>query len=314
MLHKDTVELLISNSINNEISIYVLLNALPYVGQRLKLENSEFIENIVKRLNDLFSKRQKSDTLAFKTNDDYLVRLWNTNLNNLNNINSSFRLVFKDKPVTIKDKFDIKDSIFVQVKPMIHINSYIELFEEGNYNILNNLDQLILADHIEDIVIAFQDKLKFSIDFLENINNFFGTDKNINYLIVEVIMNMILRLNNDRNIIIYYSMLLIKLVHNNDLKSLLQDALDNKICNNLSDLDIECIENLTTFLSLYISNNEFTYDYSKLTQLNNETKPHYFFKCFIDKLTGLGTKERVKGLLDKSLHQFLPDEDIAKKK
>jgi hypothetical protein len=289
------------------------------VYERLKSESSDYVDKLISRLEDYMANKISGDkkNLIIKSGGNNLTRLWNINKKLFTSTsNSSFRIAFKDNAVSIKDKIDIKESITISLTNQMHIYSYIELFEEGNYNILNNLDQLILADNIEDIVIAFEDKMKLSIDFLENINNFFGTDKDINYLIVEVILNMILRLNNNRFRLTYYSMLLIKLIYNNDLKSLLQDALDNKIISSISNMDIESIDNFITFLSLYISNNEFNFDYNKLKliQLMDGPKPLYFIKCLIDCVTYLGTKDRAKELLDKSLQQYIPDDDTAKKK
>lgn len=187
----------------------------------------------------------------------------------------------------------------------------IELFEEGNYNILNKYDKMILKDHIEAIIYGFEDKMDICLQYLLNINQFYGSDREINYLLVETILNLILRVPNNQDKNIYYSSILLHLTKNNkNCHILLMEVIENNILKNSQNMDVESIDNFCLFFSLYISNQQFTYEYEKLEELlSQNTKSYIFVKIFIDKLCNLGTITRITETITAPLKQLIPEED-----
>ncbi len=72
-------------------------------------------------------------------------------------------------------------------------------------------------------------------------------------------------------------------------------------------MDLESIISLSKFLSLYISNNQVSYEYTKLE--GDGTKHRLFLKILIEDLCNLSTKPRMKELLPDTLHKYLPEDD-----
>jgi hypothetical protein len=316
LISGESVMMIINNSTTSEEGVNILLNTLPYVYPKLTKENPSFVEKVVKNLESFTKGDLRKDTILKNNYKTYLGNLLQTNLNCLKQNESSYKFVFTEISLK-KEKINISDNLKLNFKNVKRLPDYKELFEEANYNVLNKTNQFYLSEHIEDVVVAFKPKINLCLDFLDNLNNFFGTEGDINYLIIEVIVNQILRLNNEAHDLTYFTMLLAKLAYRNkSFKELLNDTIQNKIIMNIAGSDIESIENTAAFLSLYVSSNEFNFDYKSLNLLNLSSKPKetYFIKLLIDKLTILGTKDTIRSLLDSNLHHYLPEDNTAKKK
>ncbi len=164
-----------------------------------------------------------------------------------------------------------------------------------------------MKDNIEEIIHAFSDKMEICCNYLLNINNFYSSDKEINYLIIETLLNLILRVPSDGNIV-YYTMIFVNLIKQNKVfHNLLSEIIDNYIIQNINIMDLESIINFSKFLSLYISNNQFSYEYNRLE--GDGIKHKLFLKIFIENLVNLATRVRMKDLLPSGLQSYLPEED-----
>jgi hypothetical protein len=200
--------------------------------------------------------------------------------------------------------------------------------DEDEIEEINRLDKLLIKSHIEEIIIAFKDNIDFIINYVQNVNNFFGTKTDVNHIIIESLFNLILRTgnnstenaeNNNKIKLIYFSLLTIFSKNSDKFNSIINNTIDNIIQKIINKLDIESIESFVSFLAFYISNKQFIFDeYKKLDALisnnNKHHKNYVFVKMLINKLCTLGTKQKITELVQKysNLTNILPDEDIAK--
>ena len=182
---------------------------------------------------------------------------------------------------------------------------------------VNKLNQLILSAKVEEIVEAFEDNIELCVKYLLNLNNFFGYTNDTNFIIVETVFSQMLRLPKAKASTIFYSSLLVNLSKKttNDKKGIHSIVVEvfSFLFKSLEEVDIECNERLTNFLSFYLSNMSFDFNFEifkEISTLPKQSVKQNFFKQFMEKICCLIEKSKlIPFIANEDLQEFFPKDD-----
>lgn len=159
--------------------------------------------------------------------------------------------------------------------------------------------------------------------YLTKISNFYSYKKNLDFTVIIHLINIILRYENNNIRILTISNILNRFTlassnYSNTkfnlsiLKEISLVIIQEFIPKNL--LNFAAIENFSNFLSFFISNQEFNFQYEKIKQNYPVNSPsaasiEFFSQNLIDKLCSIGSKGKIMGFLPDNLKCYLPEDD-----
>jgi hypothetical protein len=189
------------------------------------------------------------------------------------------------------------------------------------------LDRFLVKEYTEDIFYAFRENLSLVFSYYTKFSNFFGTKKNLEFHIIHHLFNILLRNDIENKTALQIANLLNRFcLSNSNFSTKKFNLLNVKECILLikilflpEDLDLNSIENFCNFLSFFISNSEFNFDYDKiflfssdLNNKNNNNNINFYRFYLIRKLCELSSINKISSILVSSLDNNNNDLDIMK--
>jgi hypothetical protein len=194
---------------------------------------------------------------------------------------------------------------------------------------LHKFEIFLIKENLREIIFSFENNLEKVYLYFTNFLNFHGVeesersedlgisekqDKNhdnnnqkslysdlLNLSIVDVIFSLILNTHNsDKNRVTYFSSLLFYFTKQNKRIHLHANTSILLILNNIPTLDIQSITNFSYFLSFYISNLQFKFEFKQDSSVTENVKGEVFFNMLLDSLANLGTKAKLEEILTSS--------------
>jgi len=194
---------------------------------------------------------------------------------------------------------------------------------------LHKFETFLIKENLSEIIFSFENNLEKVHLYFTNFLNFYGVeesersedsgisekqDKNddkynqkslylnlLNLSIVDVIISLILNTHNsEKNRVTYLSSLLFYLTKQNKRILLHANSSILQILNNIPTLDIQSITNFSYFLSFYISNLQFKFEFKQDSSVTENVKGEVFFNMLLDNLANLGTKSKLEEILASS--------------
>jgi len=197
----------------------------------------------------------------------------------------------------------------------------LNIFDETSTDTVvpEKIDRYILQEKIEEIVEAFEDNIEICVKYLLNLNKFYEIHYDLNFVLVETIFSLMLRLPKSKAKVIFYSSLLVNLCRKtaNDKKDFnIVDIVHNAIeiiFSKMEEVDIECNERLTSFYSFFLSNFQFNLESEKFNEILSLPKTSMktvFFRNLVEKMTSLADRSKIMSIVsNECLHAFFPKED-----
>lgn len=189
--------------------------------------------------------------------------------------------------------------------------------------LMSDLDKILINEITEEVMIAFEKDISICfVNYLTKISRFYSYKKNLDFSIINHLMNMIVRSDTDNlrvlgiaNVLNRFSLVSSNFSSNKFNLSSTKEItflIANKYIPE-SHLVSSSIENFCSFMSFFLSNQEFKYTFEKIDVSPSNPSQRYkielFKKYLVDRLCALGSLSKIGSYLTEGLRNYLPAEN-----
>eukprot|EP00002_Diphylleia_rotans_P041254 TRINITY_DN9996_c0_g1_i9.p1 TRINITY_DN9996_c0_g1~~TRINITY_DN9996_c0_g1_i9.p1 ORF type:complete len:623 (-),score=119.23 TRINITY_DN9996_c0_g1_i9:2844-4712(-) len=295
--------------------IYILLMTIPYAASELHERNKEDLLSIVGRMDSYFAQRPSrlsTTLLPFDLDDeplDRLVHLYKCMKQSQESgwANATVSKLYKRFEGKLNACVQHSMESFAVLEQSTEFNAALQLFKifgtPPEATAYNPLDRILLEDLILDTVYFFNEARKDCVRQISSINLPYPTQE----IIIETILGQLLFLPNPEFKTLYYAVLLSDISR---LDTLYADAICRAVdllFQRMGSMDIECIDRLADFVSYYLTNNDYKWEWQSFLSYahRKETLQYYFLQYTLGGCSDMAYAERIKSVVPSELHHFL---------
>jgi len=312
-------------SVSRDYYLHIAISVLPYVVEGLMKKSQIEYKNLIRLIKTLMAKRNLayiSITRPFKDSKptDRLSEYWGAILEYIESENrGEIRSIprpyqhFADElsgvtqvKKTTSTKLYFNNKV---VENCVYQSPYrFQIFDEKilEEEVKSKLDLLILRETASDLLFLFQHNKSLALQTLFTL----CTDYSCPSLITDAVISETFRLPNSDCRTIFYSSVLIGLGTDANLNATIKQAA-GLLFDNVEKLDIELVDRFSSWLSHYMANFKYEWDWPKwvhVKDLDDDQMKKVFVKALLQKLVSLSFRTRIAEAVPAELHELLPAE------